>query len=518
MSKHKKSRKRITKARRRPPKVGARARAKKTGRSKPVRAAPGRRGLWALVLVVIVCAGIGGFWGVKHFLRRDESSAMQVRDEKIQKEEPPPIVVEQVEPSVSQSAPSEVPDETVGKLTPEEELAALEKEGEELAEKLIREFPNSEEPLVLMGDLYRRRGNSVEAVRFWEKALQVNPKRDDIYNNIGRLAFEKEEYEKAITSWKKALEINPEVFGLRDSLARAFLALGQYSEAIEELEKEIKVSPQSALSNYLLGRAYLQQKEYDKAKTHYETVIELQPNHTQAHYGLSSVYAKLKQADKAKEYLALFKQLKAKDMEILEHRDKASMDIAAAPQALVALALDAEKLYRERGDLERAEELMKRVETIDPNNTKCLERLAMLYQMSGRIEEALAQFEKMREIQPRNPFCYLNIGTLSSQLKRYNEASKAFQHAIALAPKQSFGYRHLARLYLQTNKGLSEARRLAEKAVELEATGENYFILGWACDVNGDRTSALAAMEQAVKLEPDNLKYKQVYEIIKKKN
>jgi len=177
-----------------------------------------------------------------------------------------------------------------------------------------------------------------------------------------------------------------------------------------------------------------------------------------------------------------------------------------------------EKLYRERGDLERAEALMKRVETLDPNNTKCLERLASLYQMSNRIEDALAQFEKMREIQPQNPFCYLNIGILSSQLKRFNEASKAFQQAIALAPKQSFGYRHLARLYLRTNKGLAEARRLAERAVELEATAENYFVLGWACDMNGDTASALAAIEQAVQLEPDNPKYKQIHEIIKKKN
>ncbi|MBA7637366.1 hypothetical protein ES703_45009 [subsurface metagenome] len=78
-----------------------------------------------------------------------------------------------------------------------------------------------------MGDLYRRLGNSVEAVRFWEKALQVNPKRDNVCSKIGRVAFEKEQYEKAITAWKKALEINPGVTGLRHSLARAFLALGQ---------------------------------------------------------------------------------------------------------------------------------------------------------------------------------------------------------------------------------------------------------------------------------------------------
>jgi cytochrome c-type biogenesis protein CcmH/NrfG len=52
----------------------------------------------------------------------------------------------------------------------------------------------------------------------------------------------------------------------------------------------------------------------------------------------------------------------------------------------------------------------------------------------------------------------------------------------------------------------------------LEATADNYFVLGWACDMNGDTASALAAIDQAIQLEPDNPKYKQIYEIIKKKN
>ena len=79
------------------------------------------------MLVVIVCASIAGFWGVKYFLGSDE---------KTQKTEPPPILTEQPEPSTEPS-----------KLTPEQEFAALEKEGMELAQELMRDFPNSDEPL-----------------------------------------------------------------------------------------------------------------------------------------------------------------------------------------------------------------------------------------------------------------------------------------------------------------------------------------------------------------------------------
>jgi tetratricopeptide (TPR) repeat protein len=428
-------------------------------------------------------------------------------DEKTQKKQAPLVLTEQPE---SPTVPS--------KLTPEQESATLEKEGLELVQKLMRDFPNNDKAIALMGDFYRRLGNSVEAVRYWEKALQANPKRFDIHNSIGLVAFEKDQYEKAVTSWKKALEINPRNPGLRNKLARAFLGLGKHTEAIEELDKEVKISPRSIVSNYLLGRTYLELKKYDKAKKHYEKVIELWPDHTNAYYGLFTIYAKLKQPDKAKEYMAIFKKLNNRDIDVMQHRDKADINIAAAPKALAELAVDAEKLYRERGDLQKAEELLKRVTTIDPLNTKCLERLASLYQMSNRIPDAIAQFEKMRKIEPENPFCYLNIGILSIQLKRFPDAEKAFQKAIALAPKKSLGYCYLARLYLQMNNRLAEARKLAEKAVSLEATADNYFVLGWACDMNGDKAGALAAIEQAMKLEPGNPKYKQIYEHIKKKN
>jgi len=452
---------------------------------------------WPLTFCIIAYFAIAGFGGMPTYSDGDE---------KTKKKEPPPILTEGPEPVTEPS-----------KLTLEQEIAALEKEEMELTQELMRDFPNNDEVLTLIGDLFRRHGNSVEAVRFWEKALQVNPRRFNVYYAIGLVAFEKEQYEKAVTAWRKALEINPDIRGLRSNLARAFLGSGKYTEAVEELEKEIKNSPRSIFGHYLLGRAYFQLKEYDKAKEHYEKVVELQPNHTNAYYGLSSVCARLKQPDKAKEYMAMFRKMKAKDTEFTKGRDKAAIGIAAAPKALAALSLGAEKLYRVKGDLKRAEELLKRAAELDPENTVCLERLASLYQMTNRIPEALSHFEQIREMQPNNPFCYLNIGILSTQLKRFDDAEKAFQKAVELAPKKSFGYRYLARLYLLSNSRLPEARKLAEKAVELEAIADNYFILSWVCDMNGDNASALAAIEQAIKLEPDEPKYKKIREFIKKK-
>ena len=72
-------------------------------------------------------------------------------------------------------------------------------------------------------------------------------------------------------------------------------------------------------------------------------------------------------------------------------------------------------------------------------------------------------------------------------------------------------YRHV--------KGMADTvKKMADLAKDLEKKGENYFVLAWACDLNGDLARTLAVMEEAIKLEPDNLRYKQAYDQAKKRN
>ena len=59
--------------------------------------------------------------------------------------------------------------------------------------------------------------------------------------------------------------------------------------------------------------------------------------------------------------------------------------------------------------------------------------------------------------------------------------------------------------------------KLASKTVELDPSADNHFMLGWACDVNGDSEGALAALQRAIQLDPDNPKYKQAYQTIEER-
>lgn len=402
-------------------------------------------------------------------------------------------------------------------LAPEQEAAGLKKEELELAEKLMKEFPNSEESIVLMGNVKVRHGNTAEGISLWKRSLQLNPQRADVYNSMGWAAMSKGQYEEAITHWRKALEIDPRMQGVHNSIARALMAIGRATEAIEELEKDIRISPRSSFSLFLLGQQYLQQKEYGKARKNYEAAITIEPNNTNAHYGLYTVYTKLNQPEKAKQYLDSFKKLKAEDMKVLKDRNDARNDLLAVRKGVAETYVAASRIYALQGKLQETETLLKKAASVDPNNIACLMRLADLYQGSGRISDALQMYKKASAIEPENPLCHLNIGIFYTQLKQVKEAETSFVKAIELAPENSDGYREFAQLYLRAGIKFKEAKLFAEKAVKLEPIAMNYMVLSRACDKNGDAAGALSAMKRATELEPNNPLYKQIYEALQKR-
>ncbi|UCG57765.1 MAG: tetratricopeptide repeat protein [Phycisphaerales bacterium] len=399
-------------------------------------------------------------------------------------------------------------------LAPERETAALKREGLELAEALMKEFPDSEQPIVLLGNVCGRHGNTAKAIEFWNKALQLNPKLADVHNNIAWVAMGKGQYEDAITQWQKALDINPQAPGVHKNVALALMALGRHDEVIAELQEEIRISPQSSMGYFLLGQEYLQKKEYEEAKISYEKAISLQPNHTNAYYGLFTVCSRLKQPAEARRHMATFKRLKAEDMKILKDRNSAFDDLVSVRRSLAETYVEAQRLYQKRGNPQKAEELLERAIALNPENTDSLLELAALYLASKRIPEALQLSKRASEVEPNNSICHLNIGLCSAKLRRFAEAEQAFRKAIELTPDSSSGYRELALLYLRAGRRFPDARQLAEKALELEPIAVNYFVLSFARDRNGDSPGAISALKRAVELEPGNQLYRQTYERI----
>jgi len=346
---------------------------------------------------------------------------------------------------------------------------------------------------------------------FLEKALRANPQRADIYLSMAQIAVDRGQLEQAIAHYRQTLRLQPQNSDVLSKLADAFMMSGKPEEAIPVLKEEIRISPGSSNAHFMLGQAYLQQKQYPQARESYEAAIKIEPDIARAYYGLAMVHSRLGNPDQAQAYTERFKILKASDRQ-RRQQDRIQYDDFAVAQRKAAITyMDIGHMYRDQGNANKAEDLLKQAVGLDPNNIMCIYELASLYNTNGAPVKALQLFKKINQIQPDRSMTHYMIGVLSARLKQFDDAEAAFNTVIRLTPKRPDGYRELAGLYLKTGKQIRQARQLAEKAVAMQASAANYYILGWACNSNGDRTAALTAAKQALTIEPSNPIYQRLY-------
>jgi len=470
---------------------------KNSSRSKPSVSASMKRTTWLLIGAAIVCAAFSVFY-LRYLLPKHEEPQTTEPD------------------SNSTGLSSLRPVDSIP--APKQEVAALKQEAIDVTIRLTKDFPKDAEAFYMLGFVYKNQGKSEKAIMYWKRCVELDRTHTEAYRGMAEVTLDKGEYEEAVELWERVLEIDPKLPGIYNSLACALMCLGKSEEAVKAFHRDIEISGPSIHNQFMLGKQYQLLKEYEKARKCYETVIRMSPDYTQAYHGLAAVCKILGEEEKSGEFMEKFRELKVLEMKALKARDNAFDDLASVCKTVAKALTDAGQLYYLRKSSAKAEKLLQRAATLDAEQPECRILLTSLYQEDGRVTEALGLHEQLALIEPQNAVHHVNIGVLSVQLKRFDRAEKAFRKAIGLAPKQSFGYRSLAYMYLITNRKLPEARKLAEQAVWLERTGENFFILAWACHVNGDRADAISAIQQSIKLEPGNIEYKQMYEDFKKGN
>lgn len=392
-----------------------------------------------------------------------------------------------------------------------QEVVALKQKESDLADQLLKDFPDHVDALVKKAAACQRNGDAMEALVFLKKALTANPQRADIHMRMAQIAVDSDQLHQAIAHYRHVLRLQPKAPDVLNKLAATLMMSGRLDEAIVALKEEIRIASRSSHAHFTLGQVYLQQKAYEQARASYEAALQIEPDLARAHYGLARVHSRLGNPDQAQAYTERFRILKASDRQ-RRNQDKTQYDDFAVAQRKAAITyMDIGHMYREQGSVTKAEDLLKQAVGLDPNNIMCIHELASLYNTNGAPVKALQLFKKMNQIQPNYSMTHYMIGILSARLKQFDDSEAAFKTVIRLTPKRPDGYRELAGLYLKTGKNIRQARGLAEKAVAMQPSAANYYTLGWACNSNGDRNAALAAAKQALTIQPNNPIYQRLY-------
>ncbi|MGQ9575289.1 MAG: tetratricopeptide repeat protein [Thermoguttaceae bacterium] len=377
----------------------------------------------------------------------------------------------------------------------------------DLADRLVRDFPDSPEALYARGLLLSSYGNTAEAVRCWEACLRKAPKFAHAYDCLGTAALRRGDNRLAASWFRKALALDSQLPGTALRLAEALMNMGKMEEAIPVLEEYARNWPRSTEALFRLGQAHLHLKNYQSAINYHQAALKVDPKCIPSHWGLVTACERLGQTAKADQYRAKLQELYKSDYPVQTARRRQYDDESKLRRELAEAYMIGAEVYRANGKLQQAEECWRQAAAADPTHGPSRKSLAAALVQQGRLAEAVRLLEQLQKIEPEEVAHCVNLGTLYGRLGQFDAAEATLLKGLKLAPTRGEPYAALARFYLDQNRKLPDALRLAREAVRLQPSGAHYLMLAVACERSGDRQEALAAIRQAMQVEPTNPAY-----------
>ncbi|MGH7901208.1 MAG: tetratricopeptide repeat protein, partial [Thermodesulfobacteriota bacterium] len=254
-----------------------------------------------------------------------------------------------------------------------------------------------------IGDSFRNKENLDRAILYYEEAIRSNPDYDPAYNSLGFTYYSKRDYSSAIKHYEKALSINSGNFIYFSNLGDAYSASEMWDEAIENYEKAIKINPDDDLSYNGLGNAYFGMGLYTKAIEQYEKAKNIKPDEYPVYYSnIGDANRRLRRWDNAIEYYEIAAK-KATDIDPEDKRYYKSLGLAYNDRGV--------EYYQNREDdkairdyKKALEEYKKALETIseDRDYTVIHHNLYLVYNDKGMYKEAEESLREVIKLDPNN--------------------------------------------------------------------------------------------------------------------
>ncbi len=163
-------------------------------------------------------------------------------------------------------------------------IAGLLKANTGFYEQAVRDYERTIELQPNNGDAYRRLGRVYElnnqldeALAAFQKAVVVQPDYYKPYQDLGAFHFQRGRYSEAAKQFSKAVALDPGEPGVHFALASAYTNLGRYGDAESELRLATGMK-ETATAVHALGMVLMYQSRDQDAIPYFLRAIELSPD------------------------------------------------------------------------------------------------------------------------------------------------------------------------------------------------------------------------------------------------
>ncbi|MDI9314235.1 MAG: tetratricopeptide repeat protein [Hydrotalea sp.] len=132
-------------------------------------------------------------------------------------------------------------------------------------------------------------GKYNEAIKDFDKAIELNPQHAEAYYNRGNAKIDLGQYDSAIKDYNEAIKLNPQHADAYNNRGNAKNGLGQHEEAMADYDKAIELKPQFAEAYNNRGAAKYNLGKHNSAIKDYDKAIELNPQNAEAYNNRGAV-------------------------------------------------------------------------------------------------------------------------------------------------------------------------------------------------------------------------------------
>lgn len=158
-----------------------------------------------------------------------------------------------------------------------------------------------------------------EAIGYFKKAIEIDPKNHIPYNGIGEVYRDnKKDMTEAMNWYQKTLSINSMERKGNFGMGYCLNSTGKYNEAIIYLKKAIEKEPDYVAAHVELGYSFYKTGMNTDAISYLNKAIALNPKNENSRYYLTLIYVDQKNKEKAQKAVDELKSLSSKHVSQLQ--------------------------------------------------------------------------------------------------------------------------------------------------------------------------------------------------------
>jgi len=357
----------------------------------------------------------------------------------------------------------------------------------ELYDKAIEINPENDLLFQYRAIQLKELGHYEKAKQDYLRAIELDSVYPDYYLGLGNLYNSNlEDPKKALSTFLKIIEIDSLNSMAYNNAGYLFLGdLNDLEKAEEYLLKGYELDNNEFLLNFNLARLYNKKEEYTLSIKYMEKAIEITPQDKDLYYYVTTPYKKLRMYEEAeKNYLKAI-ELDSKDPNIyydlgVLYEYNFKIYEKAISQYLKILEFENEDhvsayyaiariYFYDLNDNEKAIQYLKKATDLYPNNSKINFLFGNIKYDLGEFEKSIKYYKKAIEINPQDKDIYYTITSSYEELEMYEEAEKNYLKAIELDPEKTEYYLDLGNLYKNELDDRNKAIEQYNKIIQLDS-------------------------------------------------